>query len=647
MDLQGKFRRRGVRLFHSVKTKLLIPLVVLIFISLVLSFMLSYSRMRSAILDQEQVTYRNMESIVRNDLEAVFTSTRMGLASVVNMPEVQQAFAQRDREKLLQLTMPIFAEAKKEGIEQFQFHLAPAISFLRLHQPAKYGDDLSSFRATVVQCNNTKQTVAGLEEGKGGFGFRVVTPVFYQGRHVGSAEYGMGFNNRLLLKWQKQIGGDFFMYPYASSGVAWAKIDKDKPLAGTAEKDELKVPVEEIKAAMSGKGFRTVYLQNGAVAAVIIPVFDYSGKPISYVKANLDRTKVLNELTRVLRDSIIHLVLSVLVMGLIMYLLIGKILKPLDKLTGEIAVVAQGDLTRDFHIQGHDEIARLGQKFNTMLLNFRQLIGETVTVANKLKGSSESLSRSSEETSASVQEATEQIDKLAYSLNDLGNIAQDTAQYSQRVAQAAEEGQQAVQQAINQMTVLHHMVEGLAADTGGLGYKIEDINKFVQLIGDIADQTNLLALNAAIEAARAGEHGQGFSVVAQEVRKLADRSNQAARDVKQIIKEISEQSENVICSMDAGLNEVKTGRALIERTGEKFNHIRDLVDSLVQQSQAVAAASAQANLSGSEIAAATQQQSAAVQQVAGEAHLLNQLSQDLLDQIGKFKSNASADNQPA
>ncbi|WP_238472883.1 cache domain-containing protein [Desulforamulus profundi] len=268
-------------MLQSVKTKLLVPLVILVSISLVTLVTLSYRQMRDAILDQEQVGYRNIESIVRNDLEAVFTSARMGLTGIIHMPDIQQAFAERNREELLRLTAPIFEQAKRDGIEQIQFHLPPATSFLRLHQPKKFGDDLSSFRATVMQSNKEKKLVAGLEEGRGGYGFRVVAPVFYQGEHIGSAEYGMGFNPKLLARWKEQCGGEFFMYPYASSGVAWQKVDKNKPLAGTSERDPLAVDAGEVKKAMSGKGVHSVYLNNAAAAVLIIPVYDYSGVPIS------------------------------------------------------------------------------------------------------------------------------------------------------------------------------------------------------------------------------------------------------------------------------------------------------------------------------------------------------------------------------
>ncbi|AEG59455.1 methyl-accepting chemotaxis protein [Desulforamulus ruminis] len=628
-------------MFQSIRTKMLVPLVILVCVSLVALVLSGYRQMRTAILEQEQVQYRNIESLIRNDLEAVFTSTRMGLASVTAMPGIQEAFAKREREKLLTLTSGVFEQAKKDGIEQFQFHLPPAVSFLRLHQQDKYGDDLSSFRNTVVQCNQSQKVVAGLEEGRGGYGFRVVAPVFYQGQHVGSVEYGMGFNAELLARWKKQLGGDFFMYPYASSGVAWAKVDQSKPLAGTAARDGLTVSPQIIKEAMAGKNYHAVYMADASAVAVIIPVFDYSGKPISYVKANLDRTQVLGQLQGVLRDSLLLLILSILVMAAVMYFVTGKALKPLVWISEEVSLIARGDLTRNFNFKGKDEIAALGQALNTMLSNFRQLIGETRSVSDQLEESSKSLTQSSEETSSAVQEVTTQVTQLAGSLEELGTIARDAAGYSGQASQAAQEGQQAVGQTTEQMNLLHTMMEGLALETGGLGQRIGDIEKFVQLIGEIAEQTNLLALNAAIESARAGEQGRGFAVVAQEIRQLADRSNLAAEDVKAIILEIGKQSEGVIRKMNEGLKEVRSGHRLIDQTGEKFSRIKETVDLLVEQSAAVAEASAQATASGSEIAAATEQQLASIQQVTVAAGLLEQLACNLHQHIGKFKNDSS------
>ena len=623
----------------SCKVKLLVPLVILVTVSLIMLVTLSYQQMRNAILSQEQVSYRNIESIVRNDLEAVFTSTTMGLNSVITMPEVQKAFAERNREELLRLTAPVFAEVKKEGIEQFQFHLSPAVSFLRLHQPPKFGDDLSSFRATVLQSNKERKLVAGLEEGKGGYGFRVVTPVIYQGQHVGSAEFGMGFSPGLLKRWKEQCGGEFFMYPYASSGVAWQKVDISKPLVGTAEKDNLRVDATEVKKAMATKGYHYVNLNEQSAAVILIPVYDFKGEPISYVKANLDRSLILTELNKVLKDSAIHLLLTLLVMGTVMYWLINKIIKPIHLLSGHMVSVAQGDLTKEFVVQGEDEIASLGHSFNTMQRNFRQLIGQTVRVTDQLIESSKSLSQSADETSSSAQGATERVETMAFSMQGLGNMAETAASESQQASCAAVEGSQVVKQAVDRMATLHQMVEGLALETSGLGQKIQDINRFVRLISDIADQTNLLALNAAIEAARAGEHGRGFSVVAQEVRNLADESNQAAKDVRKIIEEIIQQSQELTQHMGEGLQQVEIGHQLIEATGEKFNLIQGLVDGLVRNSAAVASAGTQATVNSSEIAASIQEQAAAVEQVAASAGLLDQLAEDLKEQIGRFKSN--------
>ena len=623
----------------SCKVKLLVPLVILVTLSLVMLVTLSYQQMRNAILSQEQVSYHNIESIVRNDLEAVFTSTTMGLNSVITMPEVQKAFAERNREELLRLTAPVFAEVKKQGIEQFQFHLSPALSFLRLHQPPKFGDDLSSFRATVLESNKEGKLVAGLEEGKGGYGFRVVSPVLYQGQHVGSAEFGMGFNPALLKRWKEQCGGEFFMYPYASSGVAWQKVDTSKPLAGTTEKDDLPVEAAEIKKAMSGKGYYYINLSEQSAAVIIIPVFDFKGEPISYVKVNLDRSKILTELNKVLRDSALHLILALLVMGTVMYWVISNILKPIHLLSEHMVAVAQGDLTKDFVVQGEDEIASLGHSFNTMQQNFKQLIGQTIRVADQLIDSSKSLSQSADETSSSAQGATERVEKMAFSMQGLGNMAEIAAGESRQASCAAVEGSEVVKQAVDRMATLHQMVKGLALETTGLGGKINDINGFVRLIGDIADQTNLLALNAAIEAARAGEHGRGFSVVAQEVRNLADESNQAAKDVRKIIEEIIQQSQELTQHMGEGLQQVQTGHQLIEATGDKFNLIQGLVDGLVHNSAEVAAASTLAIADSSEIAAAIQEQTASFEQVAASAGLLDQLAEDLKEQIGRFKSN--------
>lgn len=152
-----------------------------------------YQKTKASILKNESQYYNLVEKMVNNAVASQISKARSGVIPIAENPAVQKAFAERDREQLALLIKHIYDELSKEGVSQLQFHLPPARSFYRAHKPEKYGDDLSSFRRTVVACNKEKKIVQGLEEGVAGFGFRVVVLVTYQSRHIGSVEVGSSF----------------------------------------------------------------------------------------------------------------------------------------------------------------------------------------------------------------------------------------------------------------------------------------------------------------------------------------------------------------------------------------------------------------------------------------------------------------------
>lgn len=166
---------------------------------------------------------------------AAESRTAQALASLVaSMPLVQEKFDAGDRKALSDVFVPGFKSLVQDvGIEQFQFHTAPATSWLRVHLPAKFGDDLSTFRHTVVQSNQTQKPVRGLEGGVAGLGVRGVVPVQHHGRHVGTVEFGMGLGQAFFEQFKKHNGVDVGMY------VADAAAHNFKTLASTLGKEPL------------------------------------------------------------------------------------------------------------------------------------------------------------------------------------------------------------------------------------------------------------------------------------------------------------------------------------------------------------------------------------------------------------------------
>lgn len=194
---------------QTVKVKLLTAIGLSFFLLISATVILTASEKRQTFLMAEELRLEAKFNGVLKVLEdKAQAATAMALV-VASMPDVQKTFGEQNREKLSALTLPFFKKEKERlSLAQFQFHLPPATSFLRLHKPAKFGDDLSSIRQTVIEVNRNKTIVSGIEKGLAGLGIRGVVPVYNNNNHIGSVEFGIKLNDKLLLPMKKSMGVD-------------------------------------------------------------------------------------------------------------------------------------------------------------------------------------------------------------------------------------------------------------------------------------------------------------------------------------------------------------------------------------------------------------------------------------------------------
>lgn len=342
--------------------------------------------------------------------------------------------------------------------------------------------------------------------------------------------------------------------------------------------------------------------------------------------------------------------------------------------------ITHGNLAlNDIAVKSSDELGQLAGSFNQMKGNLRHVIEQVAHAAQQVTASSQQLTASAAHSTLAANqvassifdmaqgaqmqlttftETTVAVQQMSVGIQQIATNANIVAGKSSQASETATNGSKSIEKAINQMTQLEKTVNTSAQVITKLGEQSKEIGQIVGTISGIAGQTNLLALNAAIEAARAGEQGRGFAVVAEEVRKLAEQSQEAAKKIAQLIGEIQGDTEEAVIAMNKGTNEVKIGAQVVDVAGKSFQDIAQLVlevstqikdiSSAIQQiadgSQVIVVSvkeidslSKKTSEETQTVSAATQEQSASMEQIASSSQLLGEMAQNLQEVVSKFR----------
>lgn len=310
---------------------------------------------------------------------------------------------------------------------------------------------------------------------------------------------------------------------------------------------------------------------------------------------------------------------------------------PLAQMSEDAKLMAKGKFTRIMSIHSNDEIGDLAESLNQMAAGLKGLIERIITVAQNLAAQSQQLAASCEEVSATTEEVASTANEVAAMTEQGVENVIITAQQSKQVLATAEAGNQSVERTVGMMNAIAQGSQSTEAAVKQLGELSLQIGNISAVITGIAEQTNLLALNAAIEAARAGEHGRGFSVVAEEVRKLAEQSGSAAKEIGQLIGQIQRDVSNSVEKMAANSQQVlqgvdlasEAGRALagiVQANGQNLSLIQEIVESIQQASQGT-----------KQLTTSNEQITSAVQQIASAAQELANLSTELQNSVDQFE----------
>lgn len=358
----------------------------------------------------------------------------------------------------------------------------------------------------------------------------------------------------------------------------------------------------------------------------------------------------------------------------------NKIVKPIQMVTDRINTLSKGDLTQEpLDVKSNDDIGVMAESLNNLQKNIKDVMINISSTSEMVASHSEELTHSAneinagaEQVAATMQELAGGAEQQASTINDFASVStmfvettEEMNQYGREIESSSQEvlnltikGQKLMNASTEQMRNINHVVGNVVNKVKHLHEQSQEVNKLVEIIKDVADKTSLLSINAKIQAAHAGEHGKGFSVVADEVGKLAEQTEASVENISKIIQNIQIQFDQTVESLASGTVEVQKGSEQIEQTNETFNTIKGSVEEMVQNIIMISAGIAEIAISSEEMneniqnmasisqeasagieetSAAAQQTTASTEEIAQSSDQLARMAEELNDLVRNFK----------
>lgn len=617
---------------NRLATKIILYLVLFITTVFAVFYWTNMSVQKELIQELEQQYASSILQQTELALESAYDQSEALVQALEHNPDIIKAFADGDRELLGTLLNPLFDSWEKEyDIAQLQFITPDVNSFYRAHQSDEYGDDLS-FRKGLSQVIQSQKPLTVVESGVTGFGLRCIIPLFDQGNFLGACEVGISLNKVVEKALGNQNQGSHSLYSLSESGTQklWGN-DAD-----------VNVTSADLERLHSGEAFFRISA-DGKLVLALLPIKDVDQQTIAYVHSELPRDNILQAEAAAQYRTLFTMLFALLILCGSIYLLLKRSLKNLKPFQEAMKAVSSGDLTKIITLtSSQDEIGRVTTDFAHLLERIKGVFRELFTTTSNLTSNATFMNDVTYSSVAKLNLSITELQELGKHLNEVGkNLQQadigveEIASATQMVAEqtqnmqvsysALSEAARSGKENLNQVVQSIENLKASSLSTIESAHQLEGISRDIGAISStimaVSDQTNLLALNAAIESARAGEHGRGFSVVAEEVRKLAEETALYARQISDLISNVQthisgfvNQIESMAEIIDDG-NKTTTG--VVQKLEEIVNHVVTVERSVY------------------DISAAMEEQSASSQEISAVVNSVTEVSQNLLENLSK------------